>query len=253
MRMTRVYTNQPLAAALSGHSLIRLESMGSAHLIKVLRMRAGGKVTLFNGDGFDYAAEIETPKPESAELRLINHKFNPNESTLKITLIQALCRGEKMDWVLEKATELGVHRIIPVQTERTEVQLDAERAQKRLQHWQRVVISACEQCGRARIPEILPIRALDAHLAAKLNRDIAWVLEPGSSGLGLVLSEFSAPNDIRDIHLAIGPEGGFSERDLAQFSAADFRSISFGARILRTETAGIVALAVLQNLWGDLK
>ena len=253
MRRARVYTDQPLAAAHSAQLLVRLEAMGSAHLIKVLRMRAGAKVTLFNGDGFDYTAEITTPKPEAAELRVIKQSPNTSESSLKITLIQALCRGEKMDWVIEKATELGVHRIIPVQTERTEVQLDTERALKRLQHWQRVVISACEQCGRARIPEVLPLNALDAQLAANSKADVAWALEPAAPALGLMLAKIREPINLCDIQIAIGPEGGFSERDLAQLSAANFSLISLGSRILRTETAGIVALAILQHRWGDLK
>ncbi len=261
MRNTRVYTEQPLAKALADRQLVRLEPMGSAHLIKVLRMRSGARVTLFNGDGFDYSAEIEAPKPEAAELRVISQHRNDAESPLKITLIQALCRGEKMDWVLEKATELGVHRIIPVQTERTEVQLDAERAGKRLAHWQRVVISACEQCGRASLPEILPLLNLDARLASRLTAPwqsngmqagSAWVLEPGENLLSQRIAELKllAP---QTMEIAVGPEGGFSERDLAQFRAANFQPVSFGPRILRTETAGITALAVLQSLWGDLK
>jgi 16S rRNA (uracil1498-N3)-methyltransferase len=261
MRNTRVYTEQPLAKMLEERQLVRLEPMGSAHLIKVLRMRSGARVTLFNGDGFDYSAEIDAPKPEAAELRVILKHRNDAESPLKITLIQALCRGEKMDWVLEKATELGVHRIIPVQTERTEVQLDAERAGKRLAHWQRVVVSACEQCGRASLPEILPLLNLDARLASRLTAPwlsngmqagSAWVLEPGENLLTQRIAEFerAAP---QTMEIAVGPEGGFSERDLAQFRAANFQTVSFGPRILRTETAGIAALAVLQSLWGDLK
>ena len=256
MRNTRVYTDQPLAKALAQRQLVRLETMGSAHLVKVLRMRSGARVTLFNGDGHDYSAEIEAPKPEAAELRILSQHRNDAESPLKITLIQALCRGEKMDWVLEKATELGVHRIIPVQTERSEVQLDAQRAEKRLLHWQRVVISACEQCGRAQLPEVLPLMNLDARLSVSnmsINRagGLAWVLEPGSNRVIHHIAErVLAPPGLE---IAVGPEGGFSERDLAHFSAARFQAVSFGPRILRTETAGIAALAVLQSLWGDLK
>jgi 16S rRNA (uracil1498-N3)-methyltransferase len=253
MRNTRVYTDQRLSEALEKAQLIRLEPMGSAHIIKVLRMRAGGLVTLFNGDGFDYSAEIATPKPEAAELRIISKRSNDAESSLKITLIQALCRGEKMDWVLEKATELGVHRIVPVQTERTEVQLDADRALKRLQHWQRVVISACEQCGRARVPEILPLLNLDARLALSPVSGLAWVLEPSSPSFTQQLNGFDPLKSSAEIYIAIGPEGGFSDRDLAQFAAAKFQAISFGPRILRTETAGVSALAILQSQWGDLK
>lgn len=253
MRNTRVYTDHLLSEALEKGQLIRLEPMGSAHIIKVLRMRAGALVTLFNGDGFDYSAEIETPKPEAAELRLINKRSNAAESSLKITLIQALCRGEKMDWLLEKVTELGVHRIVPVQTERTEVQLDADRALKRLQHWQRVVISACEQCGRARVPEILSLLNLDARLALSPVFGLAWALEPHSPSFTQQLNGVDPLKSSAEIHIAIGPEGGFSDRDLAQLAAAKFQSVSFGPRILRTETAGVTALAILQSKWGDLK
>lgn len=253
MRNTRVYTDQRLSEALEKGQLIRLEPMGSAHIIKVLRMRAGAQVTVFNGDGFDYSAEIEIPKPEAAELRIIRKRINQAESGLKITLIQALCRGEKMDWVLEKATELGVHRIVPVQTERTEVQLDVDRALKRLQHWQRVVISACEQCGRARVPEILPLLDLDARLALRPVTGLAWVLEPNSASFIQQIKSFDPLKSNAEVHVAIGPEGGFSDRDLAQLAAAKFQAVSFGPRILRTETAGVTALAILQSQWGDLK
>jgi len=253
MRTTRVYTAQPLAVAHAARQLVRLEPMGSAHLIKVLRKRAGAQITLFNGDGIDYTAEIEIPKPEAVELRVIKRSPNTIESPLKITLLQALCRGDKMDWILEKATELGVHRVIPIQTERTEVQLDAERAQKRLSHWQRVIISACEQCGRAQIPEISPIQDLDVQLASQLQAGIGLVLEPSALGFQSLIARIEPTKNISELRIAIGPEGGFSERDLAQFAAANFESVSFGNRILRTETAGIAAIAVLQNLWGDMK
>jgi 16S rRNA (uracil1498-N3)-methyltransferase len=242
MRLTRVHTTDRLQAG----GCITLQPMSSNHLIKVLRLRAGARVLLFNGDGLDYAAEIVVPKVEAATLEIIE-SLAPRaaESPLKITLIQGLCRGDKMDWVLEKATELGVHRIIPVMCERSEVHLDAERALKRREHWQRVVVSACEQSGRACVPEVEVVRALDQRLALGFDVARKWTLEPG------VPSMLRNELPMTSIALAVGPEGGFSERDLAQLNVAGFAPIGLGARILRTETAGLAALAAMQALFGD--
>lgn len=242
MRMTRVYTPQTLAV---GQSLT-LETMPSAHLIRVLRLRAGQGVVLFNGDGCDYSAEIEIPKVEAVQVRVSAVRPINTESPLRIWLMQGLCRGEKMDWVLEKATELGVHGIIPVDMERTEVQLDAERAAKRLEHWKRIVISACEQSGRAFVPHIDALLPLDKRLALGLPSQHAFALQPETKNLCAQL----AP-DARDIVLVVGPEGGLSERDLAQLQVAGVKTAGLGPRVMRTETAGPAAIGALQMHLGD--
>jgi 16S rRNA (uracil1498-N3)-methyltransferase len=242
MRMTRVYTPQKLIV---GQSLT-LENMPSAHLIRVLRLRAGQIVLLFNGDGHDYSAEIEIPKVEAVQVRVSAAVPVQSESPLRIWLMQGLCRGEKMDWVLEKATELGVHGIIPVDMERTEVQLDTERAAKRLEHWKRIVISACEQSGRAFVPQIDALMPLDKRLALGLPCQHAYALEPDAQSLRGQL----AP-DVQEILIVVGPEGGLSERDLAQLKVAGVQTAGLGPRVMRTETAGPAAIGALQMQLGD--
>ena len=245
MRLTRVYTPD----LLSPDTAVVLSAMPSAHLIKVLRLRAGAKAILFNGDGTDYLCEILAAKPEAAQLQILSAQPAAAESSLKITLLQAICRGDKMDWVLEKATELGVTHIIPVQSERSEVQLDSERASKRREHWQRVVVSACEQSGRAFVPQVETLQTLGNRLSGAVSAVTKFVLEPGgapiSSASVVMLREHLS------VALAVGPEGGWSERDLAQLTLGGFSQVAIGPRVLRTETAGVAAISVIQALCGD--
>ena len=169
-----------------------------------------------------------------------------NESPLAITLVQAIARGEKMDLILQKATELGVVRILPVTSDRTEVKLDEDRADKRILHWQRVLESACEQCGRAQVPQVESPLTLEraARLLAE-ESDTKLVLHPDG---GRPLSQIACGEAAT---IAIGPEGGFSDRDLAVLDQAGFRRITLGPRVLRTETAGLAAIAALQTRFGD--
>ena len=243
MRITRIYTPQPLSLDCQ----ITLEPSASAHLVKVLRLRAGALVVLFNGDGFDYEAELISPRAEVAQLQIHRRTPGAPESPLRITLIQALCRGEKMDWVLEKTCELGVHAIVPVSSERSEVHLSPERAAKRREHWQRVVLSACEQSGRAYVPAVAALKELSHYLADSSDPALRLVLEPGSTPLA-GLPGLDGNNAIT---VAVGPEGGWSDRDLAQLTHARFIPVALGARILRAETAGVAVLACLQTLGGD--
>ena len=240
MRLTRVYTPD----FLSLDTVVVLSAMPSAHLIKVLRLRPGAKAVLFNGDGSDYLGEIMLAKAEAAQLRILSVQPAAAESPLKITLLQAICRGDKMDWVLEKATELGVTHIIPVQSERSEVQLDSERASKRREHWQRVVISACEQSGRAFVPQVEALQPLANRLSSQIAATAKLILEPGG---GPILTTGA----LASVVLAVGPEGGWSERDLAQLKLAGFSPVAIGTRVLRTETAGMAAISVMQTLFGD--
>ena len=245
MRLTRVYTPD----LLSPDTTLVLSAMPSAHLIKVLRLRAGAKAVLFNGDGIDYLGEIVLAKPEAAQLRILSAQPAAAESPLKITLLQAICRGDKMDWVLEKATELGVTHVIPVQSERSEVQLDSERANKRREHWQRVVISACEQSGRAFVPQVECLQTLAQRLSGAIPAAVKLSLEPG--GVPTSNSMISVVRELSSVVLAVGPEGGWSERDLAQLALGNFTQVAIGPRVLRTETAGIAAISVMQAFCGD--
>ncbi len=241
MRTIRSFVDQPLAV---GQRFALFEAT-SNHLVRVLRLGVGDSCVLFNGDGHDYQARILGLQKRGAEVEIIASSEVHNESPLRITLVQGIARGEKMDLILQKATELGVAVIAPVVSDRTEVKLDAERSDKKMAHWRGVTAAACEQCGRACLPEILEPQPLD-RFAAGVRDGRRFVLDPraGISPTQVALSEHS-------LTLAIGPEGGFSERDLAILRVAGFEGIKLGPRILRTETAGMAAIAAFNALYGD--
>ena len=203
---------------------------------------------LFNGDGFDFQAKITSVAKRGAGVEIISSHAVTNESPIHITLVQGIARGEKMDWILQKATELGVQRIVPVITDRTEVKLDSERSDKKMNHWLGVVASACEQSGRARLPEIIEPCPL-SHWPQQDKNFNKFALDPhGIFGF----SDLASTKPVA-VSLAIGPEGGFSERDLATLKAGGFQGLRMGPRILRTETAGPAAIAALNVLCGDWK
>lgn len=242
MRLTRSFVDLPLHAG----ATVSLPEDAVAHLVRVLRLQAGDACVLFNGDGFDYDARIVTAGKRDAQVALIGARRVDNESPLRITLVQGIARGEKMDLILQKATELGVARILPVDSERSEVKLDAQRAAKRLAHWREVVVSACEQSGRAVVPEVLPPQPL-AQAAARPDGQ-CFLLDP-QADIGLAALAGTPPSSCT---LAIGPEGGWSPRDRELLAAAGFRGLRLGPRVLRTETAGLAAISALQALCGDL-
>ncbi|HEY8586568.1 MAG TPA: 16S rRNA (uracil(1498)-N(3))-methyltransferase [Rhodanobacter sp.] len=244
MRTIRIYVDLPLAVA----DEVSLPVPAADHVLRVLRMNPGDPVTLFNGDGHDYPAVIVAAGKRTVTARIDASHPLASESPLRLTLAQGVARGEKMDLIVQKATELGVARIVPLLTERSEVKLDAARAEKRLAHWRAVVASACEQSGRARLPQIAPMLPLAAWLSELGDHDgqrLALLPEAGRSTRDL---QFAADGGI----LVVGPEGGLGERDVAALTAAGFAGLRLGPRILRTETAGLAALAALQALHGDL-
>ncbi|HJP99369.1 MAG TPA: 16S rRNA (uracil(1498)-N(3))-methyltransferase [Rhodanobacteraceae bacterium] len=244
MRMTRLFVEAPLRPDCE----VELPAGAAAHAVRVLRLRPGDPVTLFNGDGHEYTARLVTATPRGARAAIGSMAAPARESPLQVTLLQAIARGEKMDWIIQKATELGVARITPVSTGRSEVRLDAARAEKRREHWQAVAIAACEQCGRNAVPAIDPPMELEDWLGAPDVQDQGrrWMLNPDG---GTRLRDLQlAPGALA---LAIGPEGGFDEADLGTLAALGFRGLALGPRVLRTETAGIAALAALQALYGD--
>ena len=242
MRLTRSFIDQPLAAGIT----VVLPEDTCAHLVRVLRLQAGDACVLFNGDGSDYDARLLAIGKREARAEVLTARQLDNESPLAITLLQGIARGEKMDLILQKATELGVTRILPVESERSEVRLDAARAAKRLAHWREVVISACEQSGRAVVPEVLPPQPLAQ--SAALCTGQGFLLDPQASQSLSALQGAS----LAACNLAIGPEGGWSPRDQAQLQAAGFAGLRLGPRVLRTETAGLAAISALQALYGDL-
>ena len=242
MRLTRSHVELPLRV---GEEIALPEDV-AAHLLRVLRLQVGDACVLFNGDGHDYDSRITSIGKREASAEIAAVRRIDNESPLRITLLQGIARGEKMDWILQKATELGVARILPVTSDRSEVKLDAQRAEKRLEHWRGIVVSACEQSGRATLPVVAPPQAL-AH-AATLREGRGFILDPFAQASLAALHEI----ELRECTIAIGPEGGWSPRDREQLVAAGFEGLRLGPRVLRTETAGIAAIAALQALCGDL-
>lgn len=215
---------------------------------KVLRLRAGDELIVFNGDSGAFDATLQTIGRSSASIKTGTRHETATESPLNVHLVQGISRGERMDFVVQKATELGVKRISPVLTERGVVKLDESRAQKRREHWQKVAESACEQSGRIRPPLVDAPMHLKTWLGQKtVNADVDIILRPDAA---TPLTSIAAPAS--KICVLIGPEGGFSDGEYDDASAAGFTAASLGPRILRTETAAVTALAVAQSLWGDL-
>ena len=242
MRVTRCHVDMPLPVG----SRIVLPESAANHLVRVLRLREGDGCVLFNGDGNDCGARIAVAGKREVVVEILNLDPVHNESPFRITLLQGIARGEKMDLILQKATELGAAAIAPVLAERTEVKLDAERTEKRMAHWRSVIVSACEQSGRATIPRLsAPASLADA---ARASADsLKLTLDPvGEHTLG------SLPASAASATLAIGPEGGWSPRDRETLRAAGYTGLRLGPRVLRTETAGLAAIAALQSRLGDL-
>jgi 16S rRNA (uracil1498-N3)-methyltransferase len=243
MRLTRVFVDQPLTPGMR----VTLPESAATHLVRVLRLREGEACVLFNGDGHDYDAVIATVTKRGADVVIEGARAVDNESPLRLVLLQGIARGEKMDLILQKATELGVSAIAPVFADRTEVRLDGERLDKRMAHWRSVVNSACEQSGRARIPELLPARGL-GEAAAALDADaLKLTLDPQGEHRFDTLSRPAG-----DVVIGIGPEGGWSAKDRELLAQHGFTGLRLGPRVLRTETAGLAAIAAMQARFGDL-
>lgn len=243
MRQIRIHVESALTAGAD----IALPAQAAEHVARVLRLVAGDPLTLFNGDGNDYASIIHALDKRNVVVRVQSMQPVDNESPLRLTLAQGIARGDKMDFIVQKATELGVLRIVPLLTERSEVRLDAARAEKRLLHWRAVAASACEQSGRARVPEIVAAQSLATWLGGLADDGalrLALLPEADTSSREL---QFAAAGGL----LVVGPEGGLGERDVDALRAAGFSGLRLGPRILRTETAGLAALASLQALHGD--
>ena len=238
MRLSRFYIAAPLS--LGQHALPEEQ----AHYIgRVLRHGVGDAVQLFDGSGQEYLGQLIEVGKKSLRVELTEQLPGLPDSPLRIHLGQGLSRGERMDWAIQKATELGVAEITPIVSERCEVRLKDERADKRLAHWQQVAISACEQCGRSSVPLIHPPQLLSDWLA-QVEAELKLVLHP----LAEPLVSHAKPQSLAFL---IGPEGGLNDAEVNLAVTANFQAARLGPRVLRTETAAAVALSVAQQLWGD--
>ena len=238
MRLSRFFIDAPLS--LGRHELPEAQ----AHYIgRVLRLAPGAAVQLFDGSGREYLGELAEVGKRSVSVELREVFDGLAESPLRIHLGQGLSRGERMDWAIQKATELGVAEITPLVSERCEVRLKDERADKRLAHWRQIAISACEQCGRSVLPVIHAPLGLD-DWQRQVQAELKLVLHPVAEPL----ASHARPSSLAFL---IGPEGGLSEAEVEQAKSHGFHAARLGPRVLRTETAPVVALSVAQQLWGD--
>lgn len=240
---TRIYHSDTFSAGDS----VTLNTNAANHVSRVLRLKTGDSLTLFNGDGNDYAARITLADRNRVSVEIESQQVNDTESPLSVTLIQGICRNQRMDLLIQKSTELGVQRISPAQCERSVSKIAGGKQVKKAEHWQNIAVSACEQCGRARLPEI----AEPCDLAAAINRlssgTARLMLDPnGDSSLSEALSTD------KPVALLIGPEGGLSPQEIEMAVSNGFKRIRLGPRVLRTETAPITALSIIQFLAGDL-
>lgn len=248
MNLPRFYCRE----ALSPGAHIELPEPVARHAVRVLRLPPGAAVVLFDGRGGEYLAHIERITKDKVFVALAAWNDVERESPLAVTLVQALQAGEKMDFTIQKAVELGVRDIVPVESRRSVLKLAGERAAKRIAHWQGVAAAACEQCGRNQVPLVAPLERLDQWLARAAPKDCVRVmLAPGAE---LTLAELLPVSpDGRQVQLLIGAEGGLDPQEVIAAQQAGFQAVRMGPRIMRTETAGLAALAALQVLWGDFR
>lgn len=253
MRLTRVHVEEPLAP----DSRLMLAEVPANHIRRVLRLVPGDALTLFDGRGGEYEARIEGLRKDAVIVAVGSHRAIERESPLAITLAQGVSRGERMDLVVQKATELGVRRIVPVLTERTVVRLNGQQSDPKVRHWRAIAVAACEQCGRNAVPEIASPVTLERFLSGTLLCGAGRAAAEDSTTSRFVLAPESSLR-VRDVPpvasltLLVGPEGGLADSELEAARAAGYLAVRLGPRILRTETAAIVALAAIQERLGDL-
>ena len=243
MRLTRLYHPENLTCG----STTQLNNEASNHLIRVLRTREGSAVILFNGDGFDYLCTTRDANVKKTLLSIESKLPVDNESNLFITLIQGMSRQDRMETTIQKSVELGVNKVIPVICQRSNYKITQDKRLKKLEHWNKVAVSACEQSGRTIIPVIAEIISMDA---------LPTLLNTQAQKINLSPDAKQSLTDIRDNkkfkEIFIGPEGGLNSEEIQSLEQMDFIDVRFGPRILRTETAGPAAISAIQMLWGDL-
>jgi 16S rRNA (uracil1498-N3)-methyltransferase len=243
VRLSRVFTEAPLASGAS----VTLSGSGANHVLRVLRLRVGEELTLFNGSGGEFTGRIAGFTRSAVTVSVGEQRAAERESQLSLTLAQGVSRGERMDLVMQKATELGVTALVPVVTERSVVRLDAQQATRKLEHWRAITVAACEQSGRNRPPQVLPPLALGDFLRSGIESATKLLLSPAAS---LRIADIPKPQSA--VTVLIGPEGGLTHEEQDRALAAGFVGVRLGPRVLRTETAAIAALTLLQQEFGDL-
>jgi 16S rRNA (uracil1498-N3)-methyltransferase len=242
MRTTRIYLDQVLESGIT----CQLPEEAAHHVATVLRMKIGEALVLFNGCGGSYRAVISRMEKRNVEVTIGAHEPDDRESPLSITLAQAVMRGQHMDYALQKAVELGVQRIVPLLCLHGNVKLDDEQKQHRHEHWQRIIISACEQCGRNRIPQLsAPLRLAD--WVGTDPNELKLILHPRD---GVRVADLQTT--CKTLTLLAGPEGGFNDDEIVSAERHGYKSITLGPRILRAESAALVAISVCQARWGDI-
>jgi 16S rRNA (uracil1498-N3)-methyltransferase len=242
MRLTRVYLDAPLEAG----ARVSLTGSAARHVTRVLRLRPGEGLTLFNGGGGEYAATIEALHGERVAVAVGESRAIERESPLTLTLAQGVSRGERMDLIVQKATELGTSRIVPLLTERSVVRLSAPQSKRKLEHWRAIAIAACEQSGRNRLPALSPPLSLSEFVSGAAGTTRLLLSPTGTMSLDDV------PRAAAGMTVLIGPEGGLTDDEQQAALRAGFVAVRLGPRVLRTETAAIAALALLQREFGDL-
>lgn len=243
MRLSRLYVEAPLTSG----AQVRLGASAAAHVTRVLRLRAGAAVTVFNGSGSEFSARIEAVQGPQVTVQVGEERAIRRESPLLLTLAQGVSRGERMDLVVQKATELGATQLIPVLTERSVVKLEGEPGQRKLAHWRAIAIAACEQSGRNQPPQVSAALGFAQFLAASPSQGTRLMLTPSSR-----LRIPDVPRPDQGVTVLVGPEGGLTEEEQERAVAAGFIGVRVGPRVLRTETAALAALTLLQREFGDL-
>lgn len=248
MRLTRIFYPYKIDI----NTDIVLDTKASNHLLRVLRLEIDASLTLFNGDGGEFFAKISAIKNHCAVVKIIEFISKTVESPLKIHLAQGIGRGEKMDYVIQKAVELGVYQITPLFTEYCNVKLNEERAEKKISHWQPIIISACEQSGRNYLPKIAApqnlINWLEHDVISENKNPLKIILDPSASS-----SLTDIYNNHSEVTILVGPEGGLSANEIELAKKHNFIGIKLGPRILRTETAALAAISALQTKFGDFR
>ena len=243
MSTPHIHTYQPLSAG----TIITLEESPSRHISQVLRLLPGDRLNLFNGDGQEYDARIQCCSKQKVEVEIVSISKKDAEPPIQFTLALGISKGERVDYALQKAVELGISSFVPLFTERTVVKLKGERLDKRLNHWHKVAIAACEQSGRNTVPSVESAQKLDDWIA-NTEQKTRLILHPDATQSLNML-----PPPSNSVLLLIGPEGGLSRNEITTAEAGGFTPVKLGPRILRTETAPIAALSAMQMLWGDFR
>jgi 16S rRNA (uracil1498-N3)-methyltransferase len=260
---TRIFLPEGIAAG----AQFDLPEAAFNHVIRVLRIEQGESIILFDGKGTECSAQLISVLKKSATVKLAQPEYITRTSSAQITLAQGIAAADKMDWIVQKATELGVASIVPLACERSVIKLTGDRQAKRIEHWQRVAISACEQCAMNVVPTVFESQSLSGYVRSRFKNEHTdvpvntmksaestehcWVLSPTAGKSMVQAAKEIETSSIKNITLLIGPEGGLSANELNDATVAGFQALTIGSRVLRTETAGLAAIAALQALLGD--